>query len=88
MQRIGRGDPGGIEREAGWDAYLLQNLVALEDCYARAREVTLATGQNVSSFVGIIDMHGQDVGKYLQRGWNSVPGFKKIAPIMETHYPV
>lgn len=85
--RVGAGDPSGIEREVGWDTFLIHHAMEIEGCFAMARAVTLAKGKYLNSFVTIVDLHHGDVPKFTARAWASLPAMKKIAPVLDNMYP-
>jgi len=87
VSRVGRADPGGLERECGWEAFLLQHVSVAEYQVEEARRRTLETGKLVLAFVAIYDMAGGSVPKWTARAWSSVDPFRRLAPILDSHYP-
>lgn len=87
VSRVGRSDPGGLERECGWESFLLQHVAIAEFQVEEARRRTLETGKLLLAFVAIYDLAGGAVPKWTARAWSSVDPFKRLAPILDLNYP-
>lgn len=81
-------DAGGLLRELGSDFLLVHAVTEVEDAFEVAREQMLRTGVLRTSFVEIYDVGNYGlVPNYWQRGWDGVPFFKSIVPVIEKVYP-
>jgi hypothetical protein len=81
-------DVGGLMRELGQDFLLVHAVTEVEDAFELAREQMLRTGVLHTSFVEIYDVGNYGlVPNYWQRGWDGVPFFKSVVPVIEKVYP-
>jgi hypothetical protein len=64
INRVGRGDPYGMAREAGFDVVLMLALSEIEQAFECGRVVSLARGKYICSFVNVIDLSQNKVNAH------------------------
>jgi len=85
--RFGTADPAGFVREAGFEALVLQYVVTLERGIVEARRLSVQKGEFLSNFVEIVDVGGDGIGQYMNRGMNSAKHMMPLAKILDLNYP-
>lgn len=85
--RMGRADPDGVVREIGFDAFLLQHCLQIEEGYRRARELSIEKKSLLCSFIEIYDMGGDDVPNYNYRAYSAVKHLMRLSRILEANFP-
>jgi len=88
LQRFSQGDPGGLVREVGSEAFLLYLLDQLESSLELAQQRMMSSGCLFAGFLEVIDVGNYGlVGEWHGRGRSAIGPYCKFAGVFDKLYP-